>query len=100
MRFIARELNSLVLGRGESPPADLRRFAQELSVPRDRWGREWIYRADGRKFLLASFGADGAPDASQTMDLDQEVNDSMAECSGVNSDQMLIGSGWIHRCWL
>jgi general secretion pathway protein G len=31
------------------------------SIPKDRWGHDWVYSSDGKSYVLKSLGKDGKP---------------------------------------
>lgn len=53
--FLPPSLEALTASGKNNPEPYLKK------VPVDPWDRPYVYRSDGRRFVIASLGADGAP---------------------------------------
>ena len=68
-----QSLRSLVLRPevGTIPPNWQGPYITSKTIPKDGWGRDYLYQSDGRAYIIRSLGADGQEGGS---DLDADIS--------------------------
>lgn len=81
---------------GEAVPQALRAGDQVL----DGWGHEFLYKSDGKTFLLVSYGRDGKSDGSDYLALRASGNHPPGDsiCGQYDADEVMSDVGWHRLC--
>ena len=64
----------------------------------DRWGHRILYRSDGQRYLLVSYGRDGLPDGSDYEAMRAAGGLQNETCSDLNADIVFSDRGELRNC--
>lgn len=69
-------------------------------LPLDGWGHQFLYRSDGKTFVLVSYGRHGHPDGRDTLAVKGSGNSPPGSsiCGNYDADEVVSDTGWQRFC--